>query len=250
MANKAIDRAYLLDTLRDFKSVILDESYIEKFDAYADMPAASATTEGKVIQYVGADDSTHGLTNGFFYQVQESSTTPGTYEWVEKAVMTIPDGVEYSIVKEATADAGYFATYQLYGAVGGGTPAPITGSDKINIPKDFLVKSGEVKTVTAADKAPGGIFENDPDFLEGDKYIDFVVNVKDGTPAVDEHLYINVKSLVDTYTAGNGLDLTSGTFSVVAKANGGVDVDANGVFLDFEDDDIDFTTEWDEGPSV
>ncbi len=249
MANKAIDRAYLLDTLKDFDSVILKNSYVEKYDSYANMPVASAATEGKIVQYIGADDALNDLKNGFFYQVVESTVTAGTYEWVEKAVMNIPDGVEYSIVKESTADEGYFATYQLYGKVGGGSPAPISGSAKINIPKDFLVKSGEVKTVTAADKEEGGIFYDDPNFEVGDKYIDFVVNVKEGS-ATDEHMYINVKDLVDSYTAGNGLDLTNGEFSVVAKANGGVDVDANGVFLDFEDDDIDFTTEWDEGPSV
>ena len=165
MAGKAIDKDYLLQTLKDFERVILRSDFVEKFDSYANMPVPAATNVGKIVQYVGADDVTHDLKNGYFYIVTEdSSTTPSTYSWEEKAVMDIPDGVEYSIVKEATAETGYFATYQLYGATAGGTPTPITGSAKINIPKDFLVKSGEVKTVTAADKAAGGIFENDPNF--------------------------------------------------------------------------------------
>lgn len=224
MATKPIDKAYLLQTLKDFDAKILKESYVEKYAAYADMPTASATTEGKIIQYVGADDAVNNLKNGYFYIVAENATTPGTYEWVEKAVMEIPDGVEYSIVKEATPDTGYFATYQLYGATAGGTPAPIVGSQKINIPKDFLVKSGEVKTVTAADKASGGIFYNNPDFLEGDKYIDFIVNVKaedPSDPTTDEHIYINVKDLVDVYTAGDGITIGADNAITVDLASAG-----------------------------
>ena len=223
---KAIDKAYLLQTLKDFDAKILKESYVEKYAAFTDMPVASATTLGKIIQYVGADDTTNNLKNGYFYiVVEDSSTTPSTYSWEEKAVMEIPDGVEYSIVKEATPDTGYFATYQLYGATAGGTPAPIVGSQKINIPKDFLVKSGEVKTVTAADKAPGGIFDGNPDFLEGDKYIDFVVNVKDPAQVTDEHIYINVKDLVDVYTGGAGIAIdANNAISIDLTANGGLEL--------------------------
>lgn len=225
MANKPIDKAYLLQTLKDFDAKVLKESYVEKYAAFADMPVASATTEGKIVQYVGANDAVNNLKNGYFYIVEEDSTTPGTYKWAEKAVMEIPDGVEYSIVKESTPDTGYFATYQLYGATAGGTPAPIASSAKINIPKDFLVKSGEVKTVTAADKAPGGIFENDPNFLEGDKYIDFVVNVKDPAQVTDEHIYINVKDLVDVYTGGAGITIDgNNAISIDLTANGGLEL--------------------------
>ena len=225
MANKAIDKAYLLQTLKDFDASILKNSYIEKYDSYANMPAASSTTEGKIVQYIGANDTTHDLKNGYFYIVVEDTAAPGTYKWTEKAVMEIPAGVEYSIVKETTPDTGYFATYQLYGATAGGTPAPITGSEKINIPKDFLVKSGEVKTVTAADKAAGGIFENDPNFQEGDKYIDFVVNVKDPAQVTDEHIYINVKDLVDVYTAGDGIDIdANNAISIDLAANGALEL--------------------------
>ena len=222
MANTPIDKAYLLQTLKDFDATILKSSYVEKYATYAEMPVASSTTEGKIVQYIGTDDSTHHLTNGFFYEVVEG-TTAGTYEWAEKATMSGPDGVEYSIVRESTPDTGYFATYQLYGKVGSGTPAPIVGSEKINIPMDFLVKSAEVKTVTAADKQQGGIFYNDPDFEEGDKYIDFVVNVKSGT-AIDEHIYLNVKDLVDVYTPGAGITIDgSNEVSVKVGTNKGLE---------------------------
>lgn len=65
----------------------------------------------------------------------------------------------------------------------------------INIPKDFLVKSGEVKTVgTAGEPYEGAVV--------GDKYLDFVVNTKDGS-GNDTHIYIPVKDLTDVYIGGS-----------------------------------------------
>lgn len=96
-------------------------------------------------------------------------------------------------VEEAqTPTQGYIKSYNVKQ---GGTTV-----GTIDIPKDFLVTAAEVDTVTAADKEPGGKFENNPDFQVGDKYIDFTINVKSGT-ATDEHIYLNVKDLCDVYTA-------------------------------------------------
>lgn len=115
-----------------------------------------------------------------------------------------PAAAEYSIAKAATAETGYFATYNLT------KDGTVVGAS-INIPKDYLVKSASVGTVTAADKAEGGKFEGDSNFQVGDKYIDFVVNVYSGT-ATDEHIYLNVKDLVDVYTSGSA----SGDMVVIA----------------------------------
>ena len=52
--------------------------------------------------------------------------------------------VDYGLTKQETAEDGYLATYQL---TKNGAP---TG-DKINIPKDLLVKSASVKEVAEAD---------------------------------------------------------------------------------------------------
>lgn len=85
----------------------------------------------------------------------------------------------------------------------------------IDIPKDFLVKSGEVKTCSTANVPVQG-------YQVGDKYIDFVINSKDGS-ATDSHMYILVKDLVEdtTYTADNTtLQLSNGQFSI---KNTGVD---------------------------
>lgn len=64
-----------------------------------------------------------------------------------------------------------------------------TGPDgnpvNINIPKDLVVKSGEVITATT-----------ETGLVKGDKYIKLVIANKDGQP-----IYIAVKDLVDVYTA-------------------------------------------------
>ena len=92
-----------------------------------------------------------------------------------------------SLTKEATANTGYFATYTF----------EQNGSQigQIDIPKDFLVKSGQVKTVSTANSPVQG-------YIIGDKYIDLVINTKDNT-GTDEHLYIKVSDLVEdtTYSA-------------------------------------------------
>lgn len=80
----------------------------------------------------------------------------------------------------------------------------------IDIPKDFLVKSAEVKTVTVADEPYSGA-------AVGDKYIDFVLNTKSGT-AEDEHLYVPVNDLVDTYTGSEYIIVNGNVISLNTEA--------------------------------
>lgn len=73
---------------------------------------------------------------------------------------------------------------------------------KIDIPKDFLVKSGSVKAATEANKPYTGA-------KVGDKYIELVINSKDSTTSTgDTALYIPVKDLVDVYTGGSTATVT------------------------------------------
>ena len=65
----------------------------------------------------------------------------------------------------------------------------------IDIPRDFLVKSASVKTCTTPDDPVAG-------YKVGDKYIDFVLNTKEGT-VEDQHLYVLVSDLVDNYEGGS-----------------------------------------------
>ena len=126
------------------------------------------------------------------------------------------------VAKDTTATTGYAASYTI--SVNG------TALDtKINIPKDFLVKGATLETVATADTPYTGA-------VVGDKYIDFEVNTKsdgDGSTETSTHIYLPVNDLVDVYTAGNGLALSNGQFSVnvdTANANG-LSVGANGLAL-------------------
>ena len=89
----------------------------------------------------------------------------------------------------------------------------------INIPKDYLVKSGSIKTVTTANQPYSGA-------AEGDKYLDFVVNTKDSAAGsgTTSHISIPVNDLVDAYTAGNGITISAANVVSekidISRANG------------------------------
>lgn len=111
---------------------------------------------------------------------------------------TIPQSdTQYSVTveKQSTADTGFFSTYVI-------KQNDTQKGVKINIPKDFLVKSATVQTCTTVDSPVSG-------YEVGDKYIDFVINSKDST-GTDEHLYLAAKEIgaypVDevTLTVANG----------------------------------------------
>ena len=105
-------------------------------------------------------------------------TTKADSRFLKKA-----DVDTYTITKAATADEGYSSTYQLY-------KGETAVGDKINIPKDMVVESGDVKTCTQDDVPVSG-------YKVGDKYIDLVL-----ANATSSHIYILVSDLIDTYTAG------------------------------------------------
>ena len=125
--------------------------------------------------------------------------------------VNIPD---YTIVKLGTATEGYIATYQLQ-------KDGVQVGANIDIPKDYLVKSADIK-VSTGDGDPSG-------FPAGTKYIDFVINTKVGV-GEESHIYLSVQELVDTYKAGNGI-VISGTneISVKVVAANGLSVDTDGV---------------------
>lgn len=124
---------------------------------------------------------------------------------------------KYNLVKLETAEAGFIASYQLTknGAVVGAT---------INIPKDYLVKSADLK-VSAGDGDPSG-------FPAGTTYIDFVVNTYDteSGSGTESHIYLDVQKLVDVYKAGQGINIAEdNTISVKVVAANGLSVDEAGI---------------------
>ena len=134
-------------------------------------------------------------------------------------MVTIPEVTvpEYTITKLSTATAGYLASYQLQkDNVGIG--------DVINIPKDYLVKSAEVKTSTGEGDASG--------LPAGTKYIDFTINTYDSASGsgTTSHIYLNVEDLADVYTPGNGIDISdANVVSAKVVASNGLSVDDNGI---------------------
>ena len=133
-------------------------------------------------------------------------------------MVTIPevDIPEYSIVKLGTATEGYIATYQLQ-------KDGVQVGVNIDIPKDYLVKSAEIKT-SAGESDPSGL-------PAGSKYIDFVINTKVGT-GEESHIYLDVQSLVDAYTPGNGIEISeANVISAKVVAANGLSVSSTGIAM-------------------
>lgn len=123
------------------------------------------------------------------------------------------------VVKKATANAGYIASYQVT------VDGTVVGAD-INIPKDYLVKSADIKVVAAADDPYTGA-------AIGDKYIDFVVNTVGGD-GNESHIYLSVQDLVDEYIPGDGIEISATNVIAIklgTNANG-LKVGAAGLELD------------------
>lgn len=122
------------------------------------------------------------------------------------------DVPEYAIEKQATAEDGYAASYKLKKTVG--EESSYVGAT-INIPKDMVLESATLETVTE---------ENVPYLgaVIGDPYIHMVFN-----DASASAINVPVKGLVDTYTAGDGIEIVDNAISVkiATEANGLVAVD-------------------------
>jgi hypothetical protein len=171
---------------------------------FVSVSVSDKDTDGKVVvtadvtiadSIESADENNNGLVTAV--QVKEA---------VETAVgsIVIPELPEYTI-ESIDVENDSLKTYQLF--KGG---VAVEGS-KINIPKDYLVKDASIKTVET---------ENEPEegYKVGDKYFDFVINTKEGTTE-DQHLYINAKDLVDTYTAGKDISITDNNAINVSLSN-------------------------------
>lgn len=152
-------------------------------------PPTASTVNAGIVQL------STSVNNASIDQAATPSAVKAAYQLAETKTVTVN--------KLSTATTGYLATYEI---TQGGT---LLG--KIEIPKDFLIKSGTVKTSQAANNPEQG-------YLKGDKYIDFVINVKEGS-GVDSHIYVNLKDLIDVYKAdGSSLQLINNEFSI--KENG------------------------------
>lgn len=128
----------------------------------------------------------------------------------KELIAELPD---LKIVKKDTANDGYVASYQFMNG------AEVLGED-INIPKDYLVKSVTLNKCTVKDKPIAGL-------VVGDKYIDWVINTKEGT-GNESHLYLNVNDLVDVHKAGEGITISDdNTISLNVDTGNGLMINNN-----------------------
>lgn len=125
-----------------------------------------------------------------------AGTAQATAEHFESEIATVDAAVKalsassiVTVEKQTTAETGYAATYvvkQNNAQVG----------EKINIPKDWLLKNVTIKTCTEADKPEIG-------YKVGDRYFDFEFNVKDGGEEITTHTYLKVEEMYDAYESGS-----------------------------------------------
>ena len=115
--------------------------------------------------------------------VQASKVEGNTIEIEDDGLYVAKDNTEYAIEKLGDAAEGYSATYRLKKTVDGSSS--YVGAE-INIPKDLVVQSGSVKTVTEDDQPYVGA-------KVGDTYIELILN-----DAEASHIYIPTSGLIDT----------------------------------------------------
>lgn len=147
------------------------------------------------------------------------------------------------LYEKATANTGYLKTYILSTAANLASVVAGNTIGEIDIPKDFLVKSGKLLSVIAGTGDNAGKFmvthengtavatqyEAPTGVTAAGQWIDLVINSKDGD-ATDSHICFDVTKLVDIYSNGDGLNLSNGQFSIKLNATAsGLEVDGNGL---------------------
>ena len=111
---------------------------------------------------------------------------------------------EYSIEKQSEAESGYAVSYKLKKTVG--EEVSYVG-DAINIAKDMMLKSATLEIVASENVPYDGA-------VVGDPYIKMTFN-----DANTSNIYIPVKGLVDTYTAGAGIEIVDNKIGVKLAEN-------------------------------
>lgn len=211
--------------------VTLSSSLTSSSEATAATSAAAKTLKDAI-------DTLNGLVTveGSVLKKIKDTAKDATYSTTESGdVITIADAIEAAeataeaasvvdVVKQTTAESGYSATYYI-------TQAGVQVGEKINIPKDYLVKSAEVKTCTKDDEPVEG-------YKVGDKYIDFVINTSEGS-GTESHIYLLVNDLVDVYTGktvSNGVSISIDEHNEISATVSGKAIARTNITDDFESD--------------
>lgn len=137
--------------------------------------------------------STTDVTNAINTLKGDATSDGDTLGKLEDRVEGLETGARVTITEVSTElDAGVLKAYEF--------TQNGTSIGTVNIPKDFLVKSGSVRTI--------GSSEATAQMPEGTKVLDFVVNTVEGDETAT-HIIIPVSDLVDVYTGGDGIAVSS-----------------------------------------
>lgn len=132
-----------------------------------------------------------------------ATNVEGALAELADAIAAATDAGEVTCETDSPASGDTLKTYSFYQGVLGTDDAATKATKKIvdiNIPRDYLVKAAEVKTVDTADTPYTGA-------EVGDKYIDFTVNTKDSAGTAT-HLYIAVDELMAAISGSVGAEIT------------------------------------------
>lgn len=194
-SSKAVDIAVptRISDLTNDDNTVKDANYVHTENSYT-------TTEKNKLAGIESEAEVNKIDNISVNNVRQTISN-------KEVNIILPEDAEYTIVESETT-SGYSKSYSL-------TKDGVEVGVKINIPKDLVVSSGDVKVVTTDDVPYVGA-------RVGDKYIDLILNDPNAN-----HIYIPVKDLVDVYTSGNGINVSSGNvISLVLDAS-----NANGLSL-------------------
>lgn len=174
-------------------------------EADGKLSAATATTLKKLASTAAAEDATTAAITDGDPTDPQTLYAAGTVQSTLEAIARDVAGSDVTVEKDATATTGYISSYTIKQ---GGQQVGV----KIDIPKDYLVKSAKIVEY-ALDDVTNKYYDviNDPqkeheiDALPtgvtvGKKYIDFVINSKDGS-GEESHIYLDVADLAHVYTA-------------------------------------------------
>ena len=191
-------------------------------NAYVSVDGAAVTGEGSdghtnyVVTLHNAASTTY-VDNAISTLKGDATATGDTLGELEDRIESLKTGASVTI----TESAGSGDVLKVYTFTQNGTTI-----GAVNIPKDFLVKSGEVREISAA--------EATQEMPEGTKVLDFTVNTVGGDGTAS-HILIPVTDLVDVYTAGNGIAVSNSNVisAVVDSTNdeGYLTSGANGLYV-------------------
>lgn len=156
----------------------------------ADVEEIKTSKQDKIIAGNGIDLNADGKTVSI--KIDPSGSGLEVSENGLKAV--IPEAAEYTIVAASSPTEGYLKSYELQK---NGAKVGVS----IDIPKDLVVTSGEVKEVETQDDPYSGA-------QVGDLYLELTI-ANQSAP-----VYIPVKSLTDVYTGSTYISVDAGVISV------------------------------------